>query len=76
MAIRTSRRARINECVEITTIDGAIRRMEPGACAVEDHGAMARIYGIQDTEHPLAEISGRQLSQLLAYRQLVFLSWH
>jgi hypothetical protein len=43
---------------------------------VEDHGAMARIYGTQDTEHPLAEISGRQLSQLLAYRQLVFLSWH
>ena len=70
------RRARINERVEITTIDGAIRRLEPGACAVEDHGAVARIHGAQGTEQAPAEISGRQLSQLRAYRQLVFLSWH
>lgn len=70
------RRARFNEPIEVTALDGAHSQFDSGECFVQDLGSSARIFESARPDRPRAEISGDTLSELLVHHKLVFLSCH
>lgn len=69
------RRARLNQTIDVTDLDGTAHRCSAGECEVVDLGATVRLYEPRHHEKAMAEVPAQALSAMLAHRQLVFLSW-
>ena len=69
------RRARVDQPVIVSSMDGALDVLRPGEYYVEDAGMTMRLHQDAAGAHAVAEVKIPAFDALLTQRQVVFLSW-
>ncbi|MEI7465138.1 MAG: hypothetical protein WCJ87_07330 [Burkholderiales bacterium] len=68
------RRARFEDFVDVVDLDGKAQSLPATSCEVEEHHAYVALRFGSD-EQRVVRIARQRFSELIAARQLVYLSW-